>query len=143
MLLVYVACIIGIFIVGKIFIIPIKIITKLIINSFLGAVLLYVINIVGTVCGLHIGINVVTALVVGILGIPGAVLLTVLAIFIWNKAIWKRKKCTFSSPTTECMEWKRIRPKRGVPLGRMGKFFIQLLLTLLSFLAYLHLIPYF
>ena len=65
-----------------IFIIPIKIITKLIINSFLGAVLLYVINIVGTVCGLHIGINVVTALVVGILGIPGAVLLTVLAIFI-------------------------------------------------------------
>lgn len=82
MLLVYVACIIGILIVGKIFIIPIKIITKLIINSFLGAVLLYVINIVGTVCGLHIGINVVTALVVGILGIPGAVLLTVLAIFI-------------------------------------------------------------
>ena len=75
MLLVYVACIIGILIVGKI-------ITKLIINSFLGAVLLYVINIVGTVCGLHIGINVVTALVVGILGIPGAVLLTVLAIFI-------------------------------------------------------------
>lgn len=82
MLLVYVACIIGILIVGKIFIIPIKIITKLIINSFLGAVLLYVINIVGTVCGLHIGINVITALVVGILGIPGAVLLTVLAIFI-------------------------------------------------------------
>ena len=77
MLLVYVACIIGIFIVGKIFIIP-----KLIINSLLGAVLLYVINIVGTICGLHIGINVITSLVVGTLGIPGAVLLTVLAIFI-------------------------------------------------------------
>ena len=81
-IIIYLACIIAIFIVGKIFIIPIKIITKLIINSFLGAVLLYVINIVGTVCGLHIGINVVTALVVGILGIPGAMLLTVLAIFI-------------------------------------------------------------
>ena len=67
---------------GKIFIIPIKIITKLIINSFLGAVLLYVINIVGTACGLHIGINVITSLVVGTLGIPGAVLLTVLAVFI-------------------------------------------------------------
>ena len=82
MLLVYVACIIGIFIVGKIFIIQIRIITKLIINSLLGAVLLYVINIVGTICGLHIGINVITSLVVGTLGIPGAVLLTVLAIFI-------------------------------------------------------------
>lgn len=82
MLLVYVVCIIGIFIVGKIFIIPIKIIIKLIINSLLGAVLLYVINIVGTICGLHIGINVITSLVVGTLGIPGAMLLTVLAIFI-------------------------------------------------------------
>ena len=87
--------IIGIFIVGKIFIIPIRIITKLIINSLLGAVLLYVINIVGTICGLHIGINVITSLVVGTLGIPGAVLLTVLAIFIWNRAIWERKKTHF------------------------------------------------
>lgn len=95
MLLVYVACIIGILIVGKIFIIPIRIITKLIINSLLGAVLLYVINIVGTICGLHIGINVITSLVVGTLGIPGAVLLTVLAIFIWNRAIWERKKTHF------------------------------------------------
>ena len=82
MLLIYVTCIIGIFIIGKIFIIPIKVIIKLIINSLLGAVLLYVINIIGTMCGLHIGINVVTALVVGILGIPGAVLLAVLSIFI-------------------------------------------------------------
>ncbi len=82
MLLIYVACIIGIFIIGKIFIVPIKVIIKLIINSLLGVVLLYVINIIGTMCGLHIGINVVTALVVGILGIPGAVLLAVLSIFI-------------------------------------------------------------
>lgn len=140
MLLVYVACIIGIFIVGKIFIIPIKIITKLIINSFLGAVLLYVINIVGTVCGLHIGINAVTALVVGILGIPGAVLLTVLAVFIWNRAIWERKKTHFliSANGMYGMQ-KKIRPQRGVSLGRMGEFFIQLLLILLSFLAYLRL----
>ena len=146
MLLVYVACIIGILIVGKIFIIPIKIITKLIINSLLGAVLLYVINIVGTVCGLHIGINVVTALVVGILGIPGAVLLTVLAIFIWNikeQFVNEEKNAFFHLRQRNVWNAKKIRPKRGVPLGRMGKFFIQLLLTLLSFLAYLRLIPYF
>ena len=82
MLLIYFTCIIGIFIIGKIFIVPIKVIIKLIINSLLGVVLLYVINIIGAICGLHIGINVVTALVVGILGIPGAVLLAVLSIFI-------------------------------------------------------------
>lgn len=82
MLLIYVACIIGIFIFGKIFIVPIKIIAKLIINSILGVILLYLINLIGGIWGLHIGINVVTTLVVGILGIPGAILLTILTIFI-------------------------------------------------------------
>ena len=82
MLLIYVACIIGIIIVGKVFIVPIKIIGKLIINSILGVVLLYIINLVGALWQFHIGINVITALVVGILGIPGAVLLAILKIFI-------------------------------------------------------------
>lgn len=82
MLLIYIACIIGIIIIGKIFIVPIKIILKLIVNSILGVVLLYVINIIGAMWGLHIGINLITALIVGILGIPGAILLTILAIFI-------------------------------------------------------------
>lgn len=82
MLLIYVACIIGIMIIGRIFIIPIKIIIKLIINSILGAILLYLINLVGTVWGIHIGINFVTAIIVGLLGIPGAILLTILTILI-------------------------------------------------------------
>ena len=82
MLLIYVACIIVIIIVGKVFIVPIKIIGKLIINSILGVVLLYIINLVGALWQFHIGINVITALVVGILGIPGAVLLAILKIFI-------------------------------------------------------------
>lgn len=82
MLLIYVACIIGIIIVGKVFIVPIKIIGKLIINSILGVVILYIINLVGALWQFHIGINVITALVVGILGIPGAILLAILKIFI-------------------------------------------------------------
>lgn len=82
MVLIYVACLIGILIIGKIFIVPIKIIARLIVNSILGAVLLYVINLIGSIWGLHIGINAITALVVGILGIPGAILLAVLQIFI-------------------------------------------------------------
>lgn len=82
MLLIYVTCIIGIIIIGKIFIVPIKIICKLIINSILGVILLYIINLVGSMWGLHIGINVITALIVGILGIPGGILLTILKILI-------------------------------------------------------------
>ena len=82
MLLIYIACIIGIIIVGKIFIVPIKIILKLILNSVLGVILLYIINMVGAIWGLHIGINLINALIVGILGIPGAILLLILTIFI-------------------------------------------------------------
>lgn len=81
-LLIYVACIIGIMLIGKIFIIPIKIIIKLIINSILGAILLYLINLIGVMWGLHIGINLITVIIVGVLGIPGAILLAILSIFL-------------------------------------------------------------
>lgn len=81
MILIYIGCLIGIIIIGKIFIVPIKFIVKLLINSIIGVILLYVINLVGAMWGLHIGINFITAIFVGILGIPGAVLLMVLKIF--------------------------------------------------------------
>lgn len=81
MIIIYGMCLIGIMIIGKIFIVPIKIIVKVLINSILGIALLYVINMIGVNWGLHIGINIVTALTVGILGIPGAVLLAVIKMF--------------------------------------------------------------
>lgn len=82
MLLVYFACVIAIFIIGKIIFVPLKMIFKLILNSILGGILIWLINLAGITWGLHIGINVITMLTVGLLGVPGAVLLTVLAIFI-------------------------------------------------------------
>lgn len=82
MIVVYIACIIGIFIIGKIFIVPIKVIMKLILNTILGGILLYIINIIGGTFNFHIGINLITTLVTGILGIPGVVLLILLQIFI-------------------------------------------------------------
>ncbi len=82
MLLVYFACVIAIFIIGKLLFVPLKMIFKLILNSILGGILIWLINLAGITWGLHIGINVITMLTVGLLGVPGAVLLTVLAIFI-------------------------------------------------------------
>lgn len=79
MLMVYVSCIIGIIIIGKIFIVPIKWILRLVINSLLGSVLIYIINLAGGAFSLHIGINVFTSIIVGLLGIPGAILLAVFA----------------------------------------------------------------
>lgn len=75
------ACILALFLFGRIFIVPLKTIIKLVFNSILGGVLIYVINLIGTGYNFHIGLNIFTAIFVGILGIPGAVLLAILKIF--------------------------------------------------------------
>lgn len=76
------ACIFFIFIIGKIFILPLKSICKLILNSILGGILIYVINLIGTLFNFHIGLNLITSIFIGILGIPGAILLIILKIII-------------------------------------------------------------
>jgi len=76
------ACIFFIFIIGKIFIIPIKAIGKLALNSILGGVLIYIINLVGGMFNFHIGLNVATSIFIGILGIPGSILLIIIKVFI-------------------------------------------------------------
>ena len=68
----------GIIFIGAIFKVKIQKIIKLIINSILGGVLIYIINRTGMI---HIGLNIVTSVFVGIFGIPGAILLIILKIF--------------------------------------------------------------
>lgn len=80
MLSIYICCFIGIIIIGKFFIVPIKLIIKLLLNSMIGIILLYIINLIGAAWGLHIGINVITSIFVGLLGIPGVILLAIIAI---------------------------------------------------------------
>lgn len=78
----FLACIIFIFIFGKLFIWPLKSILKLIVNSALGGLLIYIINIIGMNFGFHIGLNLFTSVFVGILGLPGAILLIILKIIL-------------------------------------------------------------
>ena len=76
------ACIVFLFIFGKIFIIPIRFITKLILNSIAGGILIFIINVIGESFGFHIGLNIFTSIFVGLLGIPGAGLLIILQIIL-------------------------------------------------------------
>ena len=69
-IVVYLACIIFLFLLGRIFILPLKSIMKLIGNSILGGILIYVVNMIGNLYNFHIGLNVGTAITTGILGIP-------------------------------------------------------------------------
>lgn len=78
----YLACIFFLFIFGKIFIIPIKIIMKLIINSLLGGFTIFIINLIGMFFNFHIGLNFITSIFVGLLGVPGVIILIVLKLFL-------------------------------------------------------------
>lgn len=77
-IIIYLACIVVIFIVGRIFYLPLRRILKLLINSALGGILIYIINIVGASWGFHIGLNFVTAIFTGLLGVPGVIFLVIL-----------------------------------------------------------------
>ena len=78
----FLACIIFLFIIGKVFAVPFRSVFKLVINSVFGGILIYIINLIGGLWGFHIGLNLITSIFVGILGIPGAVLLIILKFII-------------------------------------------------------------
>ena len=59
-----------------------KWIFKLILNSVLGGFLIYIINLIGGAWGLHIGLNIYTSILVGVLGVPGAIFLIILKIIV-------------------------------------------------------------
>lgn len=76
----YVFGLILLYVIGWILVVPLKVILKLIYNGILGGIALIVINVLGGFIGISIGINPITALIVGALGMPGVVLLLFLQI---------------------------------------------------------------
>ena len=77
----FIAAIAILIIFGNYFSFPLKKIAKLIGNSILGALIICLINLVGTSFDFHIGFSIINSIIVGILGIPGACLLVLLKIF--------------------------------------------------------------
>ena len=78
----YIFCMIVLIICCKIFVVPVKKIIRLIMNSVLGVATIYIINIIGINRGFHIGLNWWTIACSGFLGIPGVVLVIILKYFI-------------------------------------------------------------
>ena len=62
----------------KLFFKPLKWLVRLIINGVAGGLMLLLLNYFGGFAGISIGINVVTCLTAGVLGVPGVALLLVL-----------------------------------------------------------------
>lgn len=77
-LLAFLAGLLIVVVIGKVMLVPLRYLVKLIANGIIGGILLWIINIVGAGFSIHVPINVVTALIAGFLGIPGVVLLIAL-----------------------------------------------------------------
>lgn len=61
---------------------PLKSIVKLIGNSILGGILIFIVNLIGTMFNFHIGLNIGTAIITGILGIPRSNSFNIFEIFV-------------------------------------------------------------
>ena len=82
-ILVFLVCICFLFFFGRIFINPVKKVLKLIVNSILGAGSIFLINLIGgAFFDFHIGINIFTSILVGLLGVPGTVCIVLVKILL-------------------------------------------------------------
>lgn len=75
----YIFGLVLIYLLARVLMLPVRILLRLVYNALVGALLLALVNFVGSyVIGVYLPINPVTALIAGFLGIPGVVLLIVL-----------------------------------------------------------------
>jgi inhibitor of the pro-sigma K processing machinery len=72
---------------GRILVIPLKILLQLVYNGLIGGLALWLVNLIGAQMGFVLPINVWTALFVGILGLPGVLILIVYYMFFLGKII--------------------------------------------------------
>lgn len=77
--LVYGISIFTVFFLGKLLALPIKLLFKLALNSLIGAGILALLNLIGSGFAVAVPINVMTAAVAGVLGIPGVLMLILIA----------------------------------------------------------------
>ena len=77
-----VAALIFIYLFIKILSTPIRWAFKLLLNALLGFVILFVVNFFGGFVGITVSVGWVSALVAGILGIPGVILLVLIETFL-------------------------------------------------------------
>ncbi len=71
----YAAGLFLIYLLGKFLIVPLKWVGRLILSSIIGGVFILALNLVGGHWGIFLPLNLLTAAITGLLGIPGVVLL--------------------------------------------------------------------
>lgn len=77
----YILGLIIVLVVSGICLKPLKIVLRFVINSLVGLALVALINLVGSFFGIHIGVNPVSGLLLGLLGVPGIIMILLAQIF--------------------------------------------------------------
>ncbi len=70
--------IILLFILGRMLVVPLKFVMKLVYNALIGGAVLILINLIGGFFNYHMPVNFITAMITGLLGVPGIILLIIL-----------------------------------------------------------------
>lgn len=70
------------YIVAQVFIKPVKLLWKLLLNSALGLVLLLIVNYLASYFDFSLPVNIISVLIAGFLGIPGVILLICLQLLL-------------------------------------------------------------
>ena len=76
--LVFILTVIAVLVIVKLLSWPFKKIIKLCVNIVLGLVMIWLVNTFGAGIGISIPFNIITALVSGILGVPGVICLIII-----------------------------------------------------------------
>ena len=74
----FLVALVVVYIILKVLSLPFKLVIKLLVNGVLGGIIIWIVNLVGANFGFAITLNWITALVAGILGIPGVIILIIL-----------------------------------------------------------------
>jgi len=70
------------YIVAQVFIKPVKLLWKLLLNSAVGLILLLIVNYLASYFDFSLPINIISVLIAGFLGIPGVILLICLQLLL-------------------------------------------------------------
>ena len=70
------------YVLAMLLVLPLKWLGRLIISSAIGFAVLVVLNLIGSLFGFTLALNPINALIVGVLGVPGVLMLIVFRLFL-------------------------------------------------------------
>ena len=80
-ILAFIAALLALYIICKLFTLPIRLFFKLLYNGIIGGVLLWVVNFIGAYVHFSVPLNPLTAVIAGFCGLPGVAAIILYQIF--------------------------------------------------------------